>query len=667
MKVFFFPSITMALALCLGVLIYTLYPISLLTIGTILLIELVLLYAFSKHKLWASILVGLVWINVGIVCAFVHQDLHQKNHYLQQGDYKEPQEIIFVLTERLKPQATQEKYVAQLIEVNKQPSSGKILVYLEKNTAEQIQVGSIIASFATLAKIHENGNPNKFSYAKYLAKQQIYSQVYVTAKHYKNIGIKKNLNYYANVLRSNLINSFSIHEYQPSTQQFINAFLLGQRQELNATLIQNYRQAGVMHILAISGLHVGVLYGVVLLAFKALNLGYKHRFICLTITLLFLGGFALLTGLSPSVLRCVALFSVIAITHTFNQNHNIYNAMALALMLLVVISPNIIFEVGFQLSYLAVLIIIVSNPLFKKLHFSSNKIINYVIDLLSTSFMVQLLLMPLLIYYFNQIPTLFLLANLVVIPIAVLTLYFLVIILMLNYVAPALSIGLGKVVGLLVDFLNNYVSWIAHVKHASIQNVPFNELLLVALYLILISAFILLFKITYSRVVLFLGASLLATGLFIVTHQEQANQQNILVWDIYKKTLITQEKSTEIMLYTNDTTQLKNYEDAIAQTHFTKKIVSKKIANYLLNDHKKIAVINSASYYSNQIQADYLILTQSPKVNLERIIDVFKPKMILCDGNNYKSYVAKWEQTCKQKKIPFYSTYKMGSYKIESN
>jgi competence protein ComEC len=666
MKVFFFPIIPISIFYCLGIYIYAHFN---LTLTHIIFIFCILFLAYLivnrfKNKETLTVILLLIWTNIAFLVCNINNHRNYISHYT---NTKNSKEIVLVVEEKIKSTDKYNKYVAQIVSIGNENSFGKVIVYTEKNIVHTLNIGTEIIVYGQLQPIYEVKNPYQFSYAKYLTNQNIYAQIKLSNENFKIIRINTNINYYVNSVRQSLINSFNIHDFSSITQQFINAFLLGQRQELNSKLNEQYSQAGVVHILAISGLHISILYGILLLTFKALHFGYKQRYLQLILSLLFLWGFALITGLSPSVVRSVAMFSIIAIALTFGKNRNIYNAMAISLIIILLISPYMLFDVGFQLSYMSVLIIVISNPLLKKIHFTPYKIVHYAIDLIAISFLVQLFLLPIILYYFNQFPILFLVSNLLVIPLSSFILYLLVVVLILNYILPSLAIILGKITAILIEQMNNYVGWIASFKDATIQNIPFNELLFVTAYLFIIALFLLFFKINYKRIQVLLISYLAMLCGFIYTHQKQINSQLYIVWNEYKQTLITHHTKNEINIYTTKTKQIETNINQLKQHFFYKKINIKPVQNYYTYKDQKIALINTKAYYNNNDSITHLILVQSPKINLERVLNVYKPKYVISDASNYKSYVDRWEQTCKQKNIPFYNTYKMGYYSIKTN
>ena len=667
MKVFFFPIVPISISVVLGVILYTYYPIALQNI-LIQLVAIILVYIFTiklKHSFISSLILLFIWIQIGCLTAYIQTDKNSKKHYTKIIS-SDKQKIVFTITEKIKSNKKYNRYIAQINELDFNNVKGKVIVNEIKSDQVNLTVGDKIITYNYLHNIQEIKNPYQFSYAAYLSKQNIHAQIYIEASNYKVIGTNKGIPYYVNILRENLIKSFAIHQYSNNTQQFINAFLLGQRQELDKSINDNYTEAGVSHILAISGLHISIVYGILLLIFKNLKMSNKLRYVELICSLIFLWTFALLTGLSPSVVRCVTVFSIIALANALQKNQNTYNAMALALLVIVLFTPNIIFEVGFQLSYLSVLIIVITNPLLKKLHFTSYKIIHYITDLIAISCLVQLFLLPILIYYFKQIPLLFLVSNLLVIPLSTIILYLLVILLILNYIFPYLAIIIGKIVGFLIMFMNDYIAWVASIKGGIIQNIPFNSVLLISSYLLVITIFLLLFKITYKRALYFLSAILLTTISYIFSIENQKNKNSFLVWNVYKQTFISEQNKNSITIYTSDTSNIEPYKNSILQNHFFNKVEVRPLLNYYVCDENKIALINFEKYYNEGIDTDFLILTGSPKINLERVINIYKPKYIICDANNYKSYITKWEFTCKQKNIPFYNTNKMGYFSISN-
>lgn len=666
MKVFFFPLVSITLFFCMGILLYSYTDFSwiiLLSTLLIFLIASIFLQKKIKLKKTATALLYLIWVIIGIGVAKIHDEKHYKNHYTNFIKL-EKQLIKIKITERLKPSEKYYKYYAEVTEVEQQKARGTILIYQNKKENNAFKISEKILLYENFIDLFHSKNPYEFSYANYLNKQHVYNQIFINSN-YKTENITFDFNFYVDKLRQTLINSFNIHDFDNESQNFINAFLFGQRQDVSAEMNENYTQAGVIHILAISGLHIAILYGMLLYLFKAMQLGYKSRYTKLIITLLFLWTFAFITGLSASVVRSVTMFSIIAVALTFDRNQNIYNAMAISVLIILLFKPNFIFDVGFQLSYLSVFIIIICNPLYKKLHFTKYKIVHFIADLVSISLCAQLFLLPVLLYYFHQFPTLFLVANLIVIPLSNIILYALIFVLLLNFIMPAFAIKIGKVLSYLIQKLNEYIEWIASFKEFTIQNIPFNELLLLSSYFVIISILLVLFKINYKRIQTVLISIFIFQLTYFYSDINQNSDRSGIIWNSRASTFISLKINDKTEIITSDSIKNERLSNSIRQQNFSGIVKINPIKNYYVQNETKILVLDTILHHQSTIKPDVIVLINSAKINLERVLQQTEPKLVIADGSNFKNVVSKWEATCKQKNIPFHNTNEMGYYTID--
>jgi competence protein ComEC len=196
------------------------------------------------------------------------------------------------------------------------------------------------------------------------------------------------------------------------------ALLLGTKEELTPEIRETYAAAGAMHVLAVSGLHVGIVYGLILLLFRNAYKRPVMKWIYLVVTLGTLWSYALITGLSASVLRAVTMFSLMTIAKVARREGNIYNTLSAAGLLLLCYDPYMIMSVGFQLSFLAVFGIVYITPKIYHRVMVDQYLLNKMWEATCVTLAAQISTLPLVLLYFNQIPTYFFLANLVVIPAA---------------------------------------------------------------------------------------------------------------------------------------------------------------------------------------------------------------------------------------------------------
>ncbi|RWX03658.1 ComEC/Rec2 family competence protein [Flavobacterium cerinum] len=600
---------------------------------------------------------------IGMLIQALHYTPNQKLHYSHKLTDETPL-IKGVISERLKPNLYQEKYCFEVTFVNQQPATGKILLTVSKDSiSKQLNPGDSFIIADTPQPIQKKTNPYQFDYAGYMQKQDIFHQLRLK-DNYVRTETLKNFDYYIGQLRNKLTQSFSIHNYSPEVQQTLNALLLGQRQDMDNVTANNYKNAGVLHILAISGLHFAVLFYILTFLFRPLNRLKNHgQLIQLILVLSILWGFAFITGLSASVVRSVVMFSFIGIGQYLNRNANIYNSLAISMLVLLSVKPGFLFDAGFQLSYLAVLSIVWFEPFYKKIKISRYKAVNYFGDTVLISLAAQLGVLPLSLYYFNQFPLLFLLANVVVIPLSNIILVAGLGVLILNFLWIDAALYIGKVLETLVQIMNGFIAWIASFDRFIFKDIPFTLSLSVSLYIVLILTAFWIYKRNYTRTVAVLCSFFLFQCILAFTVWNNKNKDELIVFHNQKHTLITLKNNNEISIISTDSLAKESSSiTAYNKGNFNQSLKLRPLQNMIYFKGKKILLLDKDALYKQNIKPDILILTNSSKVNLARAIHQLNPKLVIADGNNYKMHIKQWAATCQNAKIPFHATAEKGHY-----
>lgn len=304
--------------------------------------------------------------------------------------------------------------------INWRSSSGEVLLYFKKDSlSSSILQGDKIYIETNLQDIQSPQNPDQFNYKQYLSFNQIHQQGFVQGDSWKMLSTGHfSVISYASNLRNNLLKTLEIHGLSNNELAVASALILGYKDDLDNELKHSYSSAGATHVLAVSGLHVGIIFIAISFVLGVFDKNEKLTFTRLFIVLGILWAYATITGLSPSVVRAATMFSFVAIGKAFKRDSNIYNTLAGSALLLLIINPYLIMEVGFQLSYLAVLgIVYFQKIIYRRVHVK-NKFLDYIWSITSVSIAAQITTFPLGLLYFHQFPTYFFISNLVVIPAA---------------------------------------------------------------------------------------------------------------------------------------------------------------------------------------------------------------------------------------------------------
>ncbi|MEW5676899.1 ComEC/Rec2 family competence protein [Flavobacterium enshiense] len=676
MKTAKFPIILLTLGFASGIAVNHYFPLKLQHAFTITLIGItltILAYRRANTHFIQKKYFGCSVLFMAFVCGILSHTLHSEQQYSSHYSHfieKENGYITGTISERLKPNAYSEKYYFKVSHWNNKPATGKILLNVsKKDFPRQLEAGDQLQLLELPQPIAKSINPYQFNYAAYLEKQYIFHQVQLKATDFKIISQQNNFDYYIEKYRDKLLDSFKIHQFPEPVYTIIKALLLGQRQDLDAEINQQYTDSGVIHILAISGLHIAILYAILLTFLKPLSRLRNGKFIQLLIALGCLWGFALLSGLSASVVRSVVMFSFISWGVYRNQTNNMYNAMAVSMLTILFFKPNFLFDVGFQLSYAAVFSIVALQPLFRKYYFPRNrirnKILNYGIDLVIISLIAQIGVLPISLYYFHQFPSLFLLANLVVIPLSSFILVYGIFILLMNFIWPTTAILLGKLLSGSIVLMNDYIAWITTFEGFTLKEIPFSFPLLVSLYLLIATMVFWCYQKNYKRLITAVFCGLLFQLTLLITIHENDNQNEFIVFNNKKKTLLAEKRNEKILVYTNDSLiENNNNLRAYNRGKFKQKLEIYPIQNVVYYKEKSILIVDSIGIYNLSRQPDIVLLTQSAKINLERLVATLRPKQIIADGSNYRKAITRWKATCEKEKIPFHATVEKGFYKI---
>lgn len=675
MKVLDFPLTKITVWFILGILVSYYYPLSLSLIIPALLLGLIvfgiLYFSIKKHRnfnLFFGITTYFIAFFFGIITLLFHTDSLQKTNYVHNKKaFEIPQYVTFTLREKLKSNDYNDRFTAIINDINDTVYSGKIIVNIQKDSLKNsVLIGNIIKVKTLLRRNNPNKNPNQFDYAKYLADKQIYAQIYISKSEiYISKKIKKDIWYFSGLLHAKIVNNLEKAHFNKSEMNVALALILGQQQEISSDIIQDYQYSGATHILSVSGLHVGFIMLFINFILKPIPNTRKGSFTKLISILISLTVFAIISGLSPSVLRSVVMFSFVAIGTHLRRTGNIYHTLLVSILLILLFEPYFLFDVGFQLSYLALFFIVWLQPLLKEIWHPKNKITINLWNALTVSFAAQIGTLPLCLYYFHQFPGLFFVTNIVIIPILsfIMIAGIIVMIWAIFYAPPILLIQIFEKS---IYLLNLTIHYVASFESFVIRDISFNSYYLLTFYLMIISVIIWWKKPTLNKLSIVLISVIFVQISLIYTKKEIEGQHEVIVYNTKNTTLLSERFGRRISVFTSDTIAVKknNVLNSYSVGNFSHINSITKLKNVLYFKQQRIFIIDSSGVYDPKIQPDILILTQSPKINLARLLQDLRPKIILADASNSYSIQKLWSTTCIENKIPFYATSETGFYKF---
>lgn len=622
-------------------------------------------YFYSKKKLF-GISVFALSVGIGVFTQFLHSDIRNKNHYVHQIS-GERQIISLTLDSKLKPNSYNHRYFAEVNSVDAQKSKGTILIGISRELyPKEPEIGT---TFVVYSKIIPNSvpkNPSQFDYGKYLERQKVYAQIYTDSTNIRKLKTEKTIHYYTYKIRNRILDNLRKSGFSEEELTILHALILGQQQDISTEILQAYQYAGAVHILSVSGLHVAYIYLFLNFILKFIPNHRKGKILKLTILLLSLWGFALLAGLAPAIVRAVTMFSFVSFGAFLTRNTNIIYTLLVSMLLILLCKPSFLFDVGFQLSYLALFFIVWTKPMMNKFYNPTNKIKKYIWDVITVSLAAQIGVLPLSLYYFNQFPTLFIITNLfVLLPLSFFMIYG-VILSVLAFFGMT-NFYLSKIMEFGIKYINEVSFEVAKFENFVFKEVSFSMSMLIVWYLFIFSFFIWLNKRRFRDLALVLGSVLLLQTVYIFNVIETKNADEFIVFNKNRTTLLSDRKANEISVFTNDSLSKNDYLiKSYKVGSFSKIIKTDSLQNFYYSNNKKIMVIDNSSVYNEGLFPDVVLLIGSPKINLDRLLQNHQPEIIIADASNYKSYVQLWKQTCQKNKIRFHSTYENGFYRVSS-
>ncbi|EAR11813.1 competence protein [Polaribacter irgensii 23-P] len=624
---------------------------------------------WGPKKKESTLLAFLLFFIIGISSVYIHDTRNFKNAY--SSFLNRDSKVVLRISKILNPTFYHKKYRAEVIQVNKEETRGSILLNLQKDsTIKNLKVDELILVSSFFTNVLPPLNPSQFNYKAYLAKQGIYHQLFL--ENYQFLKYAKSqitLQGIAGGFRDKVQYSLSSQGFKKDELAVLSALLLGQRQAVSKELLSHYAAAGAIHILAISGLHVGIILLILTFLLSPLEKRKNGRYLKAFSIVLMLWAFAFIAGLSASVVRAVTMFTFVAVGQAVKRRNRVEFSLISSMLLLLIVKPMFLFDVGFQLSYLAVFGIVWLQPKLVVLYSPRFIISRKIWQLITVSIAAQAGILPLSIYYFHQFPGLFIVSNVVIIP-------FLGFILMGGIVVVVLSLlqllpsFLVVIYGGLISLMNGFVNWISLQESFLFKDLGISFLMLLVFYGLLFTGVLFLIKKNTWRLGCFLLAILCLQSAYLFEEICANDAETFIVFHKSRAAIIGLRNGKELEIQSSvdsvKLTAMKVLKPYLSGKRFStiKKINFK---NYIRFNSQDILLVDSLGMYQIQnLRNPIVILQHSPKINLERLFETLKPSLIVVDGSNYKSQVDHWRTVSVENKIHFYNTAQKGAFVLEN-
>lgn len=524
---------------------------------------------------------------------------------------------------------------------------GEVLLYFNKSeNLPKLAVQDEILIVNKLKPLEVNGNPGEFDYRAYCQNKGIYHQAFLNKPEWQKLHQSP----------SSFQNPFShwhtsvkaiISKYipNPEAKGIALALITGYRGAIDKEIYTKYTKTGLVHLLAISGLHMGILYGSMFWILGFIPFFKKRKQLLIVIALSFMWLFALITTFPPSVQRASIMFTFLGIGQLVNRKTSSYNFLFASAFGLLLFQPHLLFEVGFQLSYSAVLGILLFYKPLRAWYAPKYISTKFLWEIMCLSLSAQIFTFPIALYYFHQLPLLFLFTNLIAIPAVMLAIYGEILIIALSFIPPVASL-LGKVVSMIITTLNQLIEYTASIKFVSIQNIYINlwQCLLLLLLMLALTAWVVAKRRAFVPVMLFFFMVFIIISVnrkYVTLTQEKLivyNSQHPYLEYIngsktYSPDSIPHAKMNNFRQYTLKPSHLELGVKDLFQEKPNWQYG--KQYDLICQSNKKILRIKKSAKLKilNKVEVDHLILSDKWVKDLRPILKNISAKEIIIDGN----------------------------------
>jgi competence protein ComEC len=563
-----------------------------------------------------------------------------------------------------------------------QKVNGKLLIYFSKEDSIAMPTyGDKILIQGGIQQIKNAGNPGGFNYSRYMIFQQTLHQVYLKKDKFILLNEHGENKLYSFIFwaRTTVINT--LQKYIVGNKKvsgIAEALLIGYKEDLDKDVVQAYSNTGVVHIIAISGMHLGLIYVGLVWLFSRLPFIKRSAITRVILILGCLWLFSLITGASASVLRSAVMFTCIIIGKEFFKQASIYNSLASSAFLLLCYDPFLLWDVGFQLSYFAVVGIVWLQKPIQDLFYTKNKAVQYLWEMCSITIAAQILTLPICIYYFHQIPTTFLFTNLICVPLSTAILFAEIALVICAAFSP-LAMLVGKFIYVLTWCMNALIEFFSKLPLSLIDKIYATAFTTWALYgfVFLLAAALLrrhktLLKISFAF--LFLFAGVWAYGKLKLTQQKK-----IIVYNVSRHTAIDFVSNNKYWFYGDDEFEvdgaLQNFN--LKPARVSMQVEESKDTIKALNHsgrlwqfyNKKIMIIDNTVQFEpaiTKLKIDVLLICNKPKINISDIATVVTPTIIVFDASNSLWKIAQWKKECEELHLQYFITGEQGAFILDA-
>ena len=557
------------------------------------------------------------------------------------------------------------------VEQKIQPSSGNVIFYLPQEELHP-HLGDLLLCKGSIRNIEGPKNPFAFDYKKFCAAEGILGNMYVEKYELLDQG-----EYFVQGLiqgiRNHLGECLEKHIHSLEELSIAKAILLGDKSLLSAELRANFADTGAMHVLAVSGLHVGLISFFLL---KLLNLirskKWWVRFGKAFMLISLIWTYAFVCGASPSVIRAACMFSLMFLGIQLFKKGNVFNTIAFSAFLLLMFDPLLIYDLSFQLSYAALIGIVYFQHKIYILWITQNPLLDWVWKLTSVSIAAQVTTLPISLYYFHQFPLFFWLSGLVVIPSATLILLLGLILFFCEATSIGGSIYLGRLLEWVLFINNKIIAWISEIPMTKLNFISIQPHELMLSYVFI---FLIMLSIELKKGLLFKWAGIVFLLLIISLNlqlKQHFDEEQLCIYHNKKGILIDYFKDRTVFTLQHglDGSDIDFTAKGLRSQHKVKSTIplaeAKEEALYrnglLLVKDKSLLLLNEYVPEKDLLKVDMLLLSEDVPFDYEKIARQVAFQKIILAASNSNKYIKNLKAQCKEKQVEIYDLKEKGAY-----
>ncbi len=631
---------------------------------------------FIRYNILVAITGSITFMTLGYFNLVVADRTEYKHHLT---NFKNREAYTFRILDNGEEKAKTVRYLAEVLSVKDSAwynASGKLFLYVKKEI-EQPQLGQVYLLSGSPKPILAPMNPGEFDYRRFLSFKHIYFQQFV---HSPLLQISEDRAVFSLMNIGYAISEWGqavFDDFIPNAQNksISLALVLGVKDGLDNEIKNAYSASGAMHILAVSGLHVGIIYLVINLLFGKMQSRAFGRWFFALFSLMVLWMYALVTGFSPSVSRAVTMFSFVIVAKAIDRKSNIYNTLAASALVLLFFDPHLIMSVGFQLSYLAVLGIVFLQPWIYKLVIINHYLLDKIWAITAVSIAAQLATFPLGLLYFHQFPTFFLLSNLVVIPAAFVILAGGLFLLFTSWI-PSVAAIVGAFLNGLISLVNSVVFWIEDIPYSKLEDIYIStgQSWLIILMIVCLSALF----VTKRKLFFYPALTFCFLLLYAVISRQLDHQQvnKITFYKINGSTAVEWIKNRSALLYT-DSALMKNagsFRFHVKPNRLRSGVLNSKIALFdstlvsgvdiVHMGGKSILILGKVDRritLKEKLRVDFIVYTGRAWIGLDWVKRNFDTTLLVIGGDMSQWKADKVLKECEALGLTHYSVYHEGA------